>query len=422
MKPNNKWNELTMQQKADLMRLYVANGYTNLDSIRKHYNTFNDGGPAETQPEEKSGWQKAKEVAYDVLEFVDPTGISSYATSEGDLRQAIQSYKQGNTSLGNVLIEGVGALPLIGKLGKGVKLAKGANKLDYFVKAVDKANNVSKRIDTFQEAIPGVRKLATAVQGRTGAYTNYLANALDLSSDSRRYINYGIDAFNNFNTGKDIIDIFKPNPYNYPISIGNYVEKQPEKSTKYITNDNYLDEHAKFRLAFEEYYPKAYYDSLGKKYTVGTGLTYIIDKNGKEIPVKKGDTITEEENLRQLQMREQRAEEYARSKTKYWDLYHPELKFQILDAMFNVGNHGVWNNSPNYQSALREYEKEEGWKNPNYDLTKIFKHADWNLNNENWLGIRARMRQNPQAINPEDYDLIYNNNHIDSLRTVYTLR
>lgn len=38
MKQNNKWNELTMQQKADLMRLYVANGYTNLDSIKENYN------------------------------------------------------------------------------------------------------------------------------------------------------------------------------------------------------------------------------------------------------------------------------------------------------------------------------------------------------------------------------------------------
>ena len=67
MKQNNKWNELTMQQKADLMRLYVANGYTNLDSIRKHYNTFNEGGSAETQSESKSGWQKAKELIYSVF-------------------------------------------------------------------------------------------------------------------------------------------------------------------------------------------------------------------------------------------------------------------------------------------------------------------------------------------------------------------
>lgn len=227
MKQNKKWDQLSMKEKADLMRLYVANGYTNLDSIRKHYNTFNEGGPAETQTEEKSGWQKAKEVAYDVLEFVDPTGISSYATSEGDLRQAIEGYKKGTASLGDIGIEAVGALPLIGKLGKGIKLAKGVDKLNYFVKAVDRANSVAKRIDTFQEAIPGVRKVATAVQGKTGAITNHLANIFDLSTDSRRYINYGIDAFNNLNTGKDIIDIFKPNPYNYPISRSNYVEKQP---------------------------------------------------------------------------------------------------------------------------------------------------------------------------------------------------
>ena len=37
MKQNNKWDSLTMQQKADLMKLYVANGYTNLNKIKEHY-------------------------------------------------------------------------------------------------------------------------------------------------------------------------------------------------------------------------------------------------------------------------------------------------------------------------------------------------------------------------------------------------
>lgn len=219
-----------------------------------------------------------------------------------------------------------------------------------------------------------------------------------------------------FDTGLKYNLMFNYNSQEYPT---NYVELPKDNNKKYLTEDNYLTEHSKFRRAFEQYYPEAYYDSKGKKYTIGTGLTYIIDSNDKEIPVKKGDKITEDENYRQLKLREQRAENYARKKSKYYDNYHPELKFQILDAMFNVGNSKTWNSSPKYQTALRKYEEDKGWENPEYDLIDIFKHADWNLNDEGWLGVRSRMRRNPQSIVLGDYDKIYFNQYRDSLRNAY---
>jgi hypothetical protein len=40
----NKWDKLSMQQKADLMKIYVKGGVTNIGDIRKHYNSFGDGG------------------------------------------------------------------------------------------------------------------------------------------------------------------------------------------------------------------------------------------------------------------------------------------------------------------------------------------------------------------------------------------
>ena len=198
----------------------------------------------------------------------------------------------------------------------------------------------------------------------------------------------------------------------------NYVEL-PVENDKYLTDDNYLKEHSRFRRAFEQYYPEAYWDPKGKRWTVGTGLTFIIGEDGKEIPVKEGDRISESENQKQLILRERKAEDYARTKSKYYDYYHPELKFQILDAMFNVGNSGVWNQSPSYQAALRKYEKDRGWEDPEYNLGYIFKHADWNLNDGKWLGLRSRMRRNPQSIVPEDYEKIYLNQYRDSLRTAY---
>ena len=59
------WNDLNIQQKAELMKLYVASGITNLDTIKQHYNNFQDGGIINT-----TGELKNEEPVYqgDVLE------------------------------------------------------------------------------------------------------------------------------------------------------------------------------------------------------------------------------------------------------------------------------------------------------------------------------------------------------------------
>lgn len=38
----NKWDKLSMHQKADLMKIYVKGGVTNIGDIRKHYNSSVD--------------------------------------------------------------------------------------------------------------------------------------------------------------------------------------------------------------------------------------------------------------------------------------------------------------------------------------------------------------------------------------------
>ena len=45
---NDKWSALSMKERADLFKLYVNNGITNIRDIRKHYNSFSDGGPSNT--------------------------------------------------------------------------------------------------------------------------------------------------------------------------------------------------------------------------------------------------------------------------------------------------------------------------------------------------------------------------------------
>ena len=48
MKNINKWNSLSIKDKADLMKLYVKNGINNLEEIRSYYNKFAEGGEKNT--------------------------------------------------------------------------------------------------------------------------------------------------------------------------------------------------------------------------------------------------------------------------------------------------------------------------------------------------------------------------------------
>ena len=41
----NRWSALSMQERADLIKLYIDNGVTNMKDIRNHYNSFSTGGP-----------------------------------------------------------------------------------------------------------------------------------------------------------------------------------------------------------------------------------------------------------------------------------------------------------------------------------------------------------------------------------------
>lgn len=50
MDNNNKWDELSLTEKSEVMRQAVANGITNLNEIRQTYNEYADGGSMDNPP------------------------------------------------------------------------------------------------------------------------------------------------------------------------------------------------------------------------------------------------------------------------------------------------------------------------------------------------------------------------------------
>lgn len=46
----DRWSQLSMSEKSDLMSLYIQNGINSLEEIKKHYNSFADGGRVDNPP------------------------------------------------------------------------------------------------------------------------------------------------------------------------------------------------------------------------------------------------------------------------------------------------------------------------------------------------------------------------------------
>lgn len=91
IKNRDRWSALSMKDRADLIKLYVGNGVTSLDEIRRDYNSFATGGDTENTSDSNwtllykdlpNGYKQvvtslAKELNYDIknIEKIYNSGI-----------------------------------------------------------------------------------------------------------------------------------------------------------------------------------------------------------------------------------------------------------------------------------------------------------------------------------------------------------
>lgn len=57
---NSRWAQLSQKEKAELIRLYVTNGITDLNDIESDYNSFKDGGSIRIDPKNKGKFNATK--------------------------------------------------------------------------------------------------------------------------------------------------------------------------------------------------------------------------------------------------------------------------------------------------------------------------------------------------------------------------
>lgn len=117
----DKWSALSMKERADLIKLYVSNGITSINDIKKDYNSFAPGGPIETDeygypaditpavveadyPRENEVWKRADASNADMVQRLRQ-GSSRVTIQDWEDPKKVATHKMmsaGNYVVGNV--------------------------------------------------------------------------------------------------------------------------------------------------------------------------------------------------------------------------------------------------------------------------------------------------------------------------------
>lgn len=83
VKNKDRWSALSMSERADLIKLYVGNGVTSLNAIKKDYNSFDDGGPTrEMTPSEATDLNKTLNQSQYMLAVGDSPDDPAYLSTD----------------------------------------------------------------------------------------------------------------------------------------------------------------------------------------------------------------------------------------------------------------------------------------------------------------------------------------------------
>lgn len=96
---NNKWASLNLNLKSELIKLYVANGITDLDAIKQHYNSFQEGGSIKTNNTEEPNFITRLKQGYSRKDIIDNQGNpASHKLGVADSRvyPEVQEDEKGN--------------------------------------------------------------------------------------------------------------------------------------------------------------------------------------------------------------------------------------------------------------------------------------------------------------------------------------
>lgn len=168
----DRWSQLSLKDKSDLMSLYIQNGISSLEEIKNHYNSFANGGQMNTDgSDDPPSWYKPLTVAGTTPETSDNTYVyNTIADSQIDRREGLP---KGTTTARKAMFTKV--QPVIRQKeipGDTQNAINKAVRLQKIVEPINQALDVAENIPVVGDAVTVGRATSDATDG------NYSSAAL----------------------------------------------------------------------------------------------------------------------------------------------------------------------------------------------------------------------------------------------------
>lgn len=119
-KNKDRWSALSMSERADLIKLYVSNGVTSLDDIKKDYNTFSEGGNTNSDDNNSSTIPETlsdEPIYYDDT-YIEPSVVKAFKSQEEYNRflgkKGAKIVREGTNKAAQNIYKGLQFAPILG--------------------------------------------------------------------------------------------------------------------------------------------------------------------------------------------------------------------------------------------------------------------------------------------------------------------
>ena len=111
VKNKDRWSVLSMNGRADLIKMYIESGITDLKEIKKHYNSFGDGGNTES-------------LYYDDT-YIEPAVVKAFKNQKEYNRylgeKGARAVREGTNKIADTIAKGLRFTPVVGDVMDGVE-------------------------------------------------------------------------------------------------------------------------------------------------------------------------------------------------------------------------------------------------------------------------------------------------------------
>lgn len=176
-----RWDKLSMKEKGELMKLYMSGGVLSISEMKKHYNSYADGGDAyiakKAEEARLAALERSRTMTKPIVPMVpNPLSQEDFEKNQDDIQKFVKKKLQS--------LEDEGKIRTIPSLSSQLKdKTYYANKgVENYVREVNNPNGIY-AVGKYQSLVPGQSCMSTA----SGTYCKSITGNQSFAADPAKY-------------------------------------------------------------------------------------------------------------------------------------------------------------------------------------------------------------------------------------------